>query len=93
MNQLPPGGRRHWYEPRRARNVTALMPAEAAAEGALAVTAAVPRPAAPLALFSPWYAYRDAGRAPGGRGSYRYRAPERASTTCCWARGCSTEPE
>ena len=59
------------YERRGGRYVTALMPAEAAPEGALAVTAAVPSPAAPLALFSPWYAYRDAGRAPAG--SYRYR--------------------
>ena len=59
------------YERRDGRYVTALMPAAAAAEGALAVTAAVPSSAAPLALFSPWYAYRDAGRAP--EGSYRYR--------------------
>ena len=35
------------------------------------MTAAVPSPAAPLALFSPWYAYRDAGSAPAG--NYRYR--------------------
>ena len=59
------------YERRRGRYLTALMPAEASAEGALAVTADVPAPAAPLALFSPWHAYRDAGRAP--EGSYRYR--------------------
>ena len=59
------------YERRRGRYVTALMPAEATAEGALAVTADVPSPAAPLALFSPWYDYRGAGRAPAG--SYRYR--------------------
>ena len=59
------------YERRQRRYVTALMPAEAAAGAALAVTAAVPSSSAPLALFSPWYGYRDAGRAP--EGSYRYR--------------------
>ncbi len=31
----------------------------------------MPSSSAPLALFSPWYDYRDAGRAP--EGSYRYR--------------------
>ena len=31
----------------------------------------MPSSSAPLALFSPWYGYRDAGRAP--EGSYRYR--------------------
>ena len=58
------------YERRQGRYVTALMPAEAAAGGALPVTAAVPS-SSPLALFSPWYDYRGAGRAP--EGSYRYR--------------------
>ena len=59
------------YERRGGRYVTALMPAEAAAEGALAVTADASSTTAPLALFSPWYAYRASGRAP--EGSYRYR--------------------
>ena len=35
------------------------------------MTADAPSTTAPLALFSPWYAYRDSGRAPAG--SYRYR--------------------
>ena len=60
------------YERRQRRYVTALMPAAAAAgSGALPVTATVPPPAAPLVLFSPWYDYRGAGRAP--EGSYRFR--------------------
>ena len=59
------------YEGRRGRYVTALMPAKAAAEGALAVTAAVPSSSARLALFSPWYDYRGADRTP--EGSYRCR--------------------
>ena len=59
------------YERRGGRYLTALMPAQATAGAALAVTADVPSPAAPAALFSPWHAYRDSGRAP--EGSYRYR--------------------
>ena len=60
------------YERRRRRYVTALMPAAAAVgAAALPVTSAVPPLAAPLALFSPWFAYRDAGRTPAG--SYRYQ--------------------
>ena len=59
------------YERRGGRYVTALMPAEASAGGALAVTAAVPSPTAPLELFSPWYDYRATGRIP--EGSYLYR--------------------
>jgi len=60
------------YERRRRRQVTALMPAaEAVDGGTLPVTAAVPLAEARPALFSPWYAYRAAGRIP--EGSYRYR--------------------
>ena len=59
------------YERRGGRYLTALMPASAAAGGALAVTADAPPPAASPALFSPWHAYRAAGRVPDG--SYRYR--------------------
>ena len=60
------------YERRQRRYVTALMPAAAAVgTAALPVTSTVPPRAAPLALFSPWFAYRDAGRTPAG--SYRYR--------------------
>lgn len=57
------------FERRQGRYPTALMPAAAADGGALPVTAAVP--AAAPALFSPWFAYRDAGRLPPG--SYRYQ--------------------
>ena len=60
------------YERRQRRYVTAVMPAAAArGTGMLAVTGAVPLPEVPPALFSPWFAYRDAGRLPGG--SYRYQ--------------------
>jgi hypothetical protein len=60
------------YERRQRRYVTALMPAAAAVgTAALPVTSAVPPRTAPLALFSPWFAYRDSGRTPAG--SYRYQ--------------------
>ena len=60
------------YERRQRRYVTALMPAAAAGSGeALAVTDAAPPAGAPPVLFSPWFAYHEAGRLPAG--SYRYQ--------------------
>lgn len=59
------------YERRQGRYPTALMPAAAADGGALPVTAAAPAAGAAPELFSPWFAYRDAGRLP--LGSYRYK--------------------
>ena len=59
------------HERRERRYVTALMPAAAGGRGALPVTGAVPAAGAPLALFSPWFAYRDGRGVPPG--SYRYQ--------------------
>ena len=59
------------YERRQGRYPTALMPAGVADGAALPVTGAAPAAGAAPVLFSPWFAYRDAGRLPAG--SYRYR--------------------
>lgn len=60
------------FERRQRRYVTALMPVgEAGGAGALPVTDAAPAADASPVLFSPWFAWHDAGRLPAG--SYLYQ--------------------
>lgn len=59
------------FERRQRRYETALMPVAAAGAGALPVTDAAPAADASPVLFSPWFAWHDAGRVPAG--SYLYQ--------------------